>query len=377
MPAVVSLSDHKYFIIRILVQCLRNDSDYCPWFCVHKMVPSSSKALIHRSFGQPENVIEISETPLEQGLSANEVLVRFLASPVNPADVIRIKGVYAIKPPLPAIGGNDGVAEIIKCGPDVKQLKVGDWVIPSLPGFGTWRTYAVGKEDDFDRIDKQLDMMTAAQLSVNPCTAYRMLEDFVDLKPGDSLIQNGANSAVGVYVIQLAKLWKINTINVVRDRENLSELVEELKQYGADYVVTEDDLSRNELMDQIWKQVPKPKLALDCIGGKNASDCLRHLDFRGTMIIYGSMTKQPLTIPASSLIYNDQKFKGYWMTRWRHENQHSPEKSSMLEFLSKAFKDGKLKSAKTIPVNLSDYKQAFEKIANGKNEGKIVFVMNE
>lgn len=51
-----------------------------------------------------------------------------------------------------------------------------------------------------------------------------MLRDFVPLKPGDTVIQNGANSAVGQMVIQLCKIWKYNTVNIVRDRPNIHEL---------------------------------------------------------------------------------------------------------------------------------------------------------
>lgn len=61
-------------------------------------------------------------------------------------------------------------------------------------------------------------------LNVNPCTAYRMLKDFISLKPGDTVIQNGANSAVGQLVIQLCKLWNYKSINIVRDRINIQEL---------------------------------------------------------------------------------------------------------------------------------------------------------
>lgn len=61
-------------------------------------------------------------------------------------------------------------------------------------------------------------------LNVNPCTAYRMLKDFVPLKPGDTVIQNGGNSAVGQMVIQLCKLWNYKSVNVVRDRPNIQEL---------------------------------------------------------------------------------------------------------------------------------------------------------
>lgn len=45
-----------------------------------------------------------------------------------------------------------------------------------------------------------------------------MLKDFIDLQPGDWVIQNGANSAVGQAVIQIAAARGLKTINLIRDR---------------------------------------------------------------------------------------------------------------------------------------------------------------
>lgn len=69
-----------------------------------------------------------------------------------------------------------------------------------------------------------------------------MLKDFVDLKPGDTVIQNGANSACGQYVIQLCKAWNLSSVNVVRDRPNISELKETLTKLGATHILTEEEL---------------------------------------------------------------------------------------------------------------------------------------
>ena len=57
-----------------------------------------------------------------------------------------------------------------------------------------------------------------ATMAVNPATAYRMLRDFVDLKPGDFWIQNGANSGAGEAAIQLGREWGLKSINIIRDK---------------------------------------------------------------------------------------------------------------------------------------------------------------
>lgn len=79
-------------------------------------------------------------------------------------------------------------------------------------------------------------------MSVNPCTAYRMLRDFITLKKGDVVIQNGANSAVGQCVIQMCQAEGIKSVNIVRNRPDISQLKQELQALGADYVLTEEEL---------------------------------------------------------------------------------------------------------------------------------------
>ncbi|KAF5398149.1 hypothetical protein PHET_08887 [Paragonimus heterotremus] len=75
----------------------------------HRLV--SSKALIYPSYGEPENVLSLTErTP--KTLEDDEVLVKMCAAPVHPSDINTIQGVYAIKPPLPAVPGNEGVGRV-------------------------------------------------------------------------------------------------------------------------------------------------------------------------------------------------------------------------------------------------------------------------
>lgn len=192
------------------------------------------------------------EFPLPK-LQSDTVHVRFLASPINPADVNQVQGAYPIKPAFEdlgpvkaAVGGNEGVAEVIAAGDAVQDLKVGDRVVMAKTGYGTWRSHAAGPAQDFQLLPRndKVSVIQQATLTVNPCTAYRMLKDFVkpeqgnrerdalcplptlsfffflflDTVIGNYIIQNGANSAVGQAVIQIAKAWGLKSINVVRNR---------------------------------------------------------------------------------------------------------------------------------------------------------------
>lgn len=103
------------------------------------------------------------------------------------------------------------------------------------------------------------------------------------------IIQNGANSAVGQYVIQLCASWDMKTVNIIRDRPNVNQLKQYLMDLGADYVLTEKELRTTDIFKS--KEVDKPKLALNCVGGEIATEMLRHLDKGGYLVTYGGMSR--------------------------------------------------------------------------------------
>ena len=80
-----------------------------------------------------------------------QVIVKTLAAPVNPADINTIQGVYAVKPPLPMVPGNEGVGEVIATG-DETTLKTGDRVIPRLNAIGTWSSHLLVDQDDLIKV---------------------------------------------------------------------------------------------------------------------------------------------------------------------------------------------------------------------------------
>ncbi|NXV22988.1 MECR protein, partial [Cepphus grylle] len=293
-------------------------------------------------------------------LGDSDVRIKMLAAPINPADINMIQGTYPILSPLPAIGGNEGVGEVLEVGQCVAALKPGDRVIPASTGLGTWRTEGVFPEETLLKVPGDIPLLSAATLSVNPCTAYRMLTDFQSLAPGDSVIQNAANSGVGQAVIQIAKAFGIKTINVVRDRPDLPKLVERLMALGADHVITEEMLRKPEMKD-LFKSIPKPRLALNCVGGKSTTEMLRHLQPKGTMVTYGGMAKQPVMVPVSAFIFRDVQLRGFWMTQWRKDHAQDQESlAGMMDALCQLIRRGQLSAPACTEVPLQDYKAALE-----------------
>lgn len=300
-----------------------------------------AKALTLSGYGEPKDVLRLHGHSISPP-TGDLLTVKFLASPINPADINQIQGVYPTKPtfttslstPEPvAVGGNEGVAEVISTGGKVKGIEKGDWVIMKKQGFGTWRTHAQTTAEELVVV-KNKDGLKPEQVgtvSVNPCTAWRMLKDFVDLQPGDWFIQNGANSGVGRAAIQLAKLWGYKSLNVVRKRSSgHEELVQDLKSLGADAVITEDELNSKDFRDQLKSLTnggrEHLRLALNCVGGPLVNSMAKHLAPSSPVITYGAMSKQPVTLPMGLLIFKDISFHGFWVSRWSDRNPEAKRK---------------------------------------------------
>ncbi|XP_062406520.1 enoyl-[acyl-carrier-protein] reductase, mitochondrial [Sardina pilchardus] len=322
------------------------------WRTVH-----SCSALVYRKHGPDLDQLRIEQWDSPE-VGPHSVRLQMLAAPINPADINMMQGTYPILPEFPAVGGNEGVGEVVEVGEEVTSVRVGDWVLPVDAGFGTWRTEVVCEATELLKAPSDVSLLGAATIAVNPCTAYRMLHDFQQLSPGDTVIQNGANSAVGQAVIQIAAALGLRTINIVRNRPNYESLSAELKAMGADYVLTEEELHRTGL-GHILQEVPQPRLGLNCVGGLSGGLVLAHLDSGGTLVTYGGMAKKPLQIPAKSLIFKNISLKGFWMTQWKRNNRKDLHLlQSMVDALCAMLRSGQLSPPSCVLVPFQQYTQA-------------------
>ncbi|RAL46118.1 hypothetical protein DM860_006272 [Cuscuta australis] len=317
-----------------------------------------SKAIVYDHQGPPDSVTRMAELPPVE-IKDNEVCVRMLAAPINPSDINRIEGVYPVRPTLgPAVGGYEGVGEVHAIGAAVKSLSPRDWVIAFPPTSGTWQTYVVKDQSLWYKIDKNTPMEYAATVIVNPLTALRMLEDFVALKSGDSIVQNGATSIVGQCVIQLARVRGIHSLNIIRDRAGSDEAREKLIKLGADEVFTESQLDMKNVKT-LMGSIPEPALGLNCVGGNAASLVLKLLRQGGTMVTYGGMSKKPVTVPTSSFIFKELSLRGFWLQKWLSSDK-AEECHGMIDYLLGLARDEKLTYEMEV-VPFDDFHTALDK----------------
>ncbi|CCJ30556.1 unnamed protein product, partial [Pneumocystis jirovecii] len=257
------------------------------------------------------------------------ILVKFLASPINPSDINQIEGVYPEKLQFNtnlmtntpcAVPGNEGVVEIVESLD--QNFKPGKRAIMKNKAFGycTWRTFAAADFDDLLFLDLEgITLIQAATLVVNPCTAYCLLKNFISLQQGDYFIQNGANSHVGQMVIQLSRIWGLKSINIIRDRPDVDKLKLYLYDIGATHVVTDVELANKEFMKEMinkWTGNSGVSLGLNCVGGKSVLDLSHYIKENGHLITYGAMSRQPLFMSSGSLIFKNIHLHGFWLTKY-------------------------------------------------------------
>ena len=285
------------------------------------MAERMANAVRYHSFGKPHEVLVLEDCGIP-AIQPDEVLVKLLASPINPSDIGSILGKYGKLKELPAIAGLEGVGEVVEVGTSVSNLRAGQRVrIPE--DVGVWQEMCAVSSDRLRALPDGLDVESASMASVNPPTAIRMLEDFVPLEVGDWVIQNGANSNVGIAVIQYARSIGLRTANVVR-REALKEPLIAL---GADVVVTEEESYDRHVGDLTGGK--QPRLALNSIGGESGLRILNTLEPGGTHVTFGAMSFDPIRFPTRQLIFDDVRMCGFWLHRWRQS--HSAEETRALE----------------------------------------------
>jgi NADPH2:quinone reductase len=196
------------------------------------------KRVLFDRVGSPAEVLSIEDDVPAPQPNRGEVLVRMLASPVNPSDLMYISGKYGITPSLPATPGFEGVGVVEAVGGGfLGWLRKGKRVAVINDRIGNWAEYTVTRARQVIPVPDYLSDDQAATFFVNPTTALVMTQKVLRISRGQWLLQSAAGSSLGRMVIRLGKLYGFRTMNVVRRREQ----VEELKQLGADAVVVDSD----------------------------------------------------------------------------------------------------------------------------------------
>ncbi|MBM3515045.1 MAG: zinc-dependent alcohol dehydrogenase family protein [Alphaproteobacteria bacterium] len=319
--------------------------------------------------GDHVKVVEVVDIPAPVP-AANEVVIEMEAAAMHLADVKYVHGDEGFTfAEWPRWMGTEGVGRITAVGSGVKEWKAGDRVFPPQ-GSGTYRQQlAVPADRVLAAPEGDADQL--ALTMINGLTAFLLLEDHVEAKPGEWIIQNGGNSSVARYLAVLAKRKGVKTIGIVR-RENL---IAELKAGGADEILV-DTGNPNEMAEKV-KAVTGGALVksgIDCVAGPATTTIARCVEDGGKVINYGFMTGLPCHMAFIDLWRRRVRLTGMSLRNPRSRE----EVQGVLTFLAGLIGEGTLKAAiaATYPLARIHDALAHQQQTGSDRPGKIIIHPN-
>ena len=318
-------------------------------------------------FGIPHEVAQCAEVEDVGEPADDEVVIEIEAFPINPADLLTLEGRYAVRPSLPATLGAEGVGRIVALGKSAAGLALGDRVINL--GRDNWTQKRKIKAVQAIKVPTEGDVLQLAMLKVNPATALLMLRNYVELAPGDWIIQNAANSGVGTCLIRLAKAAGVRTVNVVR-RESL---VQTLSGLGADAVVMDGP----DLAARVGEATgaAEIKLAIDAIAGEatlRLADCLAEA---GTIVNYGLLSGQPCMLGGEHTVFKGLTLTGFWLAKVL-TNTARPQVQALYDELLARLGDGTLHVPVEATYPIEEIRAALKHAGRAGRSGKILVAPN-
>ncbi|MEM7267823.1 MAG: zinc-dependent alcohol dehydrogenase family protein [Pseudomonadota bacterium] len=306
------------------------------------------------SYGRGPTDVELVDAPLRPP-GAGELALELIAAPVHPANLLQMEGRYGVARPGPFGLGAEGAFRVVESM--TEGFDVGD-VVLAMSG-ECWTEAMTARARSVTKVSRDVDVEQASMMRANPGTALAMLRDIVDLKPGDWVAQNAANSSVGVNVVKIAKARGLKTLNVVR-RESA---VQPLLDLGADIVLAADDSAP--------KTDQQASIAFDAIGGRATGALSAMAGYGGTVVTYGVLSGEECALSPHDIVFRGVSLTGFWLAEWY--GGATPEKivahHAELEGL---MRDGVIGAAVAARYPLAEIGKAVAHASEGGRDGKIL-----
>jgi NADPH:quinone reductase-like Zn-dependent oxidoreductase len=322
------------------------------------------KALFFRQKGAAEKVLEFADINMAD-LLPGEVRVKLMASPINPADFMFIEKTYRVEPVYPQIAGFEGAGIITDNGGD------GRYPINALVAFrhkNVWAEYANVPKNKIIRLPQDMPIEKAAQIALNPLTAWALLEE-VNASAGEWILLTAGNSAVSKLIIQLAKSRNVKALAIVRGEADQNSLIE----LGASAVL---NVHAEDLEEQIKAVTAGERIAglLDAVGGELATKLLKLMGVYGKIIHYGLYSQQPVMYNNADIIFKNLVIKGFGIDAWLKSKTDAQQQTIWNELIMEVKRPDFIMGV-AAKYSLDDYLIAMAEGKSGKR-GKLLFWMS-
>lgn len=321
------------------------------------------RSALHREFGEPADVLVPADSPVPEP-GPGEVRILMQLAPIHNHDLWTIRGQYGYKPSLPAIGGSEGFGTVDALGEGVEGLQVGQRVT-AASGRGTWAEYFNASARMVIPVPDAMPDEVAAQLVAMPLSALMLLE-FMQVEPGQWIVQNAANGAVGKTLAMLAPARGIPVLSLVRREVG----VEEMQALGVPHVLsTAIDGWQDAAKALLGKQ--GARAAVDSVGGQASADLMHLLGENGLLVSFGAMSGEPMHIPPGDMIFKHATVTGFWGSRVSREMAVQDKHRLVGELVQRAL-SGELKLPVDAVYDLEDAARAAAQSLRPGRGGKVL-----
>jgi NADPH:quinone reductase len=327
------------------------------------------KAVVFERFGDPAEVLQVRELPTPEP-GPGQVRVRMRAAPINPSDLLYVRGEYGRRSKLPATPGFEGAGLVEAAGPGLLgQLRAGRRVAVLHREGGTWQEQVILPARQVVPVPASVSDEQAASFFVNPASALVMTRSILKIPRGAWLLQTAAGSALGRMVIRLGQTYGFRTINVVRRKEQ----AEELRRLGADATISTNEESIEERVRTITQGEGVP-FALDAVGGATGSTLVKALGRGGRLLVYGALAGEPLSVDPRVLVTGCKSIEGFWLSEWV-KDQGVVTMLNLFRRIKRLLVQGVLNTEVGSTFPLDDIKSAVQAAAAPGRHGKILLRM--
>lgn len=328
------------------------------------------KSIRFRQYGEPVKVLEVEEFSVPEP-GPEKVRVRILATPVNPSDLLYVRGVYAgVQAQFPAPVGFEGVGIVDALGPGVQDLDRGQRVSVVNGQGGNWADYAVVPARDLIPVPADVPDEQVASFVINPASAILMLRHVLAVPRGEWLLQSAAGSEIGRMIIRLAKHDGVKTINIVRRRDSVAGL----KQLGADAVI----VSTDGPIDEQVRDIVGPegvRYAIDPVVGETGTQIFKALHEEGRMLVYGSLTGEPVRVGEDPryILAGRRVLEVFWLGYWL-PRLDSGARHQLTDGIAELIRDGILGTSHGRRYSLDEIGTAVTEAESVGRQGKVLLI---
>jgi len=296
--------------------------------------------------------------------NAGQVLVEVRAASLNFPDVLMVRGMYQVKPPLPFSPGAELSGVIREVGTGVERLKVGDSVI-GFSGHGGFAELCVVDAARVMPMPPGLGFDVAAAVGLTYGTALHALRDCGQLKAGETLAVLGAAGGTGIAAIECGKALGARVIACASSAAKL----ELCRKHGADETIdyaTEDLKARLEALTE----KRGVDVVFDAVGGAYTEPAFRACAWKGRLLVVGFAAGDIPRLPLNLALLRERSVVGVYWGDWTRRDPAGNGRN--MTDIAKWLANGTVKPAITERVGLEGAPGAIARMARREVTGKVV-----